>query len=144
MSKLHLLCELNDENYTLASFSFYEYFQDAVQNAIKACKEWNEDCEIHAGKELRITANCGDSFYVTEIKQVWTELGTHLLVWHHGYQGVNFEVRHQGTYEDCKKAMEKEVQKLKDDLGLHDKDINDNVIDTGDEWEVFDIIKIKA
>lgn len=71
-------------------------------------------------------------------------LGTHLLVWHHGYQGVNFEVRHQGTYEDCKKAMEKEVQKLKDDLGLHDKDINDNVIDTGDEWEVFDIIKIKA
>lgn len=53
-------------------------------------------------------------------------------------------MRHQGTYEDCKKAMEKEVQKLKDDLGLHDKDINDNVIDTGDEWEVFDIIKIKA
>ena len=105
MSKLHLLCELNDENYTLASFSFYENFQDAVQNAIKACKEWNEDCEVHAGKELRITANCGDSFYVTEIKQVWTELGTHLLVWHHGYQGVNFEVRHQGTYEDCKKAM---------------------------------------
>lgn len=71
MSKLHLLCELNDENYTLASFSFYENFQDAVQNAIKACKEWNEDCEIHAGKELRITANCGDSFYVTEIKQVY-------------------------------------------------------------------------
>lgn len=105
MSKLHLLCELNDENYTLASFSFYENFQDAVQNAIKACKEWNEDCEIHAGKELRITANCGDSFYVTEIKQVWTELGTHLLVWHHGYQGVNFEVRHQGTYEDCKKPV---------------------------------------
>ena len=33
---------------------------------------------------------------------------------------------------------------LKDDLGLHDKDINDNVIDTGDEWEVFDIIRIKA
>ena len=58
MSKLHLLCELNDENYTLASFSFYENFQDAVQNAIKACKEWNEDCEVHAGKELRITANC--------------------------------------------------------------------------------------
>ena len=116
MSKLHLLCELNDENYTLASFSFYENFQDAVQNAIKACKEWNEDCEIHAGKELRITANCGDSFYVTEIKQVWTELGTHLLVWHHGYQGVNFEVRHQGTYEDCKKAMEKDLMLVPGDI----------------------------
>lgn len=69
MSKLHLLCELNDENYTLASFSFYENFQDAVQNAIKACKEWNEDCEVHAGKELRITANCGDSFMLQRLNR---------------------------------------------------------------------------
>ena len=72
-----------------------------------------------------------------------TERGTHLLVWHHGYEGVDFEVRHQGSYEDCKKAMEKEIQKLMDDLGLLDEDINENVIDTGNEWEVFDIVEIK-
>lgn len=53
MSKLHLLCELNDENYTLASFSFYENFQDAVQNAIKACKEYRKFFHGRVGGIIR-------------------------------------------------------------------------------------------
>lgn len=36
MSKLHLLCELNDENYTLASFSF-------VRHSIEYCRIEAED-----------------------------------------------------------------------------------------------------
>jgi hypothetical protein len=39
--------------------------------------------------------------------------------------------------------MKKEIQKLIDDLELVDNDICDNVIDTGIEWEVFDIVEIK-
>lgn len=52
-------------------------------------------------------------------------------------------IRCQGTYEECEREMKKEIQKLIDDLELVDNDICDNVIDTGIEWEVFDIVEIK-
>ena len=144
MSKLYLLCELNDEDYAYAEHSFYKTCEEAKYTAIKSCKDWEEDCDIELENEgFRITGNYGDSFYVTEIKQICPNNGTHLLVWHHGYEGVDFEIRHQGTYEECKREMKKEIKELVDNYELADEDICDNVIDTGNEWEVFDIVKIK-
>lgn len=144
MSKLYLLCELDDEHYTQAYHSFYKSYEETFQAAIDACKEWNEDCEVEIEDEgRRITANYEDSFYVTEIKQICPECGTHLLVWHHGYEGVDFEIRYQGTHEECEREMKKEIQRIVDELELVDEDVNDNVIDTGNEWEVFDIVEIK-
>ena len=143
MNKLYLLCELNDEDYAYASYSFYETYEEAKQAAIKSCKNWKSNCDIEIEDEgYRITARYEDSFYVTEIKQICPECGTHLLVWHHGYEGVNFEVRYQSTYEECERMMEKEIQELADDYELIDEDICGNVIDTGNEWEVFDIVEI--
>lgn len=143
MSKLYLLCELNDENYTDAQYSCYKSFEETVQAAINTCKDWKEDCAVEIEDEgWRITARYEDSFYVTEIKQFYPECGTHLLIWHHGYEGVDFEIRYQGTYEECKREMKKEIEKLVNDLELWDEDICDNVIDTGNEWEVFDIVEI--
>lgn len=144
MNKLYLLCELNDENYAYAKYSFYKSFEETVQAAIDTCKEWNENCEVEIEDEgWRITAKCCDSFYVTEIKKICPENGEYILVWHHGYEGVDFKVRHQGTYEECKRKMSKEVQNLVNDLELTSEDIRGNVIDTGNEWEIFDIVKIE-
>ncbi|HAU88198.1 MAG TPA: hypothetical protein DCW90_22805 [Lachnospiraceae bacterium] len=144
MSKLYLLCGLNDENYTQAEHSFYKSYKDALQAVIDSCNEWEESCEIEIEDDgYRITARYYDSFYVTEIKQICPECGTHLLIWHHGYEGVDFEVRLQGTYEECEREMKKEIYKLVNDLELTEEDICDNVIDTGNEWEVFDIVEIK-
>lgn len=144
MSKLCLLCKLNDEDYAYASYSFYKTFEEAKQAAIKSCKDWEEDCNIDIEDDgCRITARYADSFYVTEIKQVCSECGTHLLLWHHGYDGVDFECRFQGTHEECKREMKNEIAKLVDDLELIDEDISNNVIDTGAEWEVFDIVEIR-
>lgn len=145
MSKLYLLCELDDEHYTCAEYRFYKSFKDTIQAAIDSCNEWNENCEIEIEDEgYRITARYYDSFYVTEIKEICPDSGKHLLVWHHGYEGVDFEVRYQGTYEECKKETSKEIYDLVNDLKLTDDDICDNVIDTGVEWEVFDIVEIKG
>lgn len=66
----------------------------------------------------------------------------HLLIWHHGYEGVDFEVRFQGTREECEIEMKK-IKELVDDLELCDEDIFGNTIDTGAEWEVFDIVEIE-
>ena len=110
---------------------------------IKILGTLKKDCEIEIEDEgFRITARYEGSFYVTEIKQICPECGTHLLIWHHGYEGVDFEVRYQGTYEECKKETTKEIYDLVNDLELTDDAICDNVIDTGNEWEVFDIVEI--
>ena len=144
MTELYLLCELNDEDYAYAQHSFHKNYKDALQSAIDSCKEWNCDCDIEVENDgWRVTARCGNSFYVTEIKRVCPECGTHLLVWHHGYYGVDFKVLYQGTYEKCREEMEKRIQKLVDDLKLTDDDICEEVVDTGIEWEVFDIIKVE-
>ena len=144
MSKLYLLCELNDEDYAYASHSFYKTYEEAKREATKSCKDLNEDCEIEIEDEgFRITARYEGSFYVTEIKQICPECGTHLLIWHHGYEGVDFEVRYQGTYEECTREMKNEIKELVDNYELADEDICDNIIDTGNEWEVFDIVKIE-
>ena len=116
MSKLYLLCELDDEDYAYASHSFYKTYEEAKREATKSCKDLNEDCEIEIEDEgFRITAR---------------------------YEGVDFEVRYQGTYEECTREMKKEIKELVDNYELADEDICDNVIDTGNEWEVFDIVKI--
>lgn len=144
MKELYLLCELNDEHYAYASYSFYKTYEKAKQGAINACKDWKENCDIKIENEgFRITGNYEDSFKVTQVKQIYSDCGTYLLMWHHGYEGVDFEIRYQGTYEECEIEMKMEIQKLIDDLELIDDDICGNVIDTGNEWEVFDIVEIK-
>lgn len=143
MSKLYLLCELNDEDYAYAEHKFFKTYEEAKQAAIKSCKDWKSNCDIEIEDEgFRITARYEDSFYVTEIKQICPGCGTHLLIWHHGYEGVDFEVRYQGTYEECERTMKKEIQELVDNYELVDEDICINTIDTGNEWEVFDIVEI--
>ena len=43
---------------------------------------------------------------------------------------------------ECKKETTKEIYDLVNDLELTDDAICDNVVDTGNEWEVFDIVEI--
>ena len=141
----YLLCELNDENYTDASFYFFYTLSMANNAAILDCvKNFDGNCEIETENNgLRVTSRNGDSFYVIEIKEFDEDNGTHLLVWHHGYEGVDFEIRFQGTYEECCKQREREIKELIDELELLDDDVNGNVVDTGNEWEVWDIVEIK-
>lgn len=144
MRKRFLLCELDDENYAYAKFSLHKEYEEAAKEAVSSCREWHKDCDIEEDDSgFMITGRYGDSFYVTEIKQICADCGTHLLIWHHGYEGVDFEVRFQGTREECETEMKKEIKELVDDLELCDEDIFGNTIDTRAEWEVFDIVEIE-
>lgn len=142
--KLYLLCETNDEDYSYADYTFFNTYEEARQIAIKVCKLWDADCDIKIEKSgFMIVGKDMDSFYVTEIKEICYRDETHLLVWHHGYDGVDFDVLHQGTLEYCQRKMKEEIQKRVDKLGLTDECVCDNVVDTGDEWEVFDVVEIR-
>ena len=77
------------------------------------------------------------------IIQVCPQVGTHLLVWHHAYEGIGFGIIDQGTEKECKRQRRKEIHKLVEEKELSEEDICENVVDTGSEWEVFDIVPIK-
>ena len=143
MKNTYLLCELNDEDYAYAKFSFYKTHEQAIDAAILACvARFDGNCEIEtANSSFRITSKQDNTFYVTEIKRIEVE-GTHLLVWHHGYEGVDFKILYQGTYDQCVAEEEKKINCLMEELECTEDDRNDNIIDTGIEWEVFDIIEI--
>ena len=140
----YLLCELNDENYTDASYTFHKTYEEAKIEAIVDCVEqFDGDCEVETDNEgFRISSSQGDNFFVAEIKQIATIQGTHLLVWHHGYEGVDFEVRFQGTYEECKLKMKEDMDNIIEKYECLPEDVCHNVIDTGNEWEVWDIVEI--
>ena len=46
--------------------------------------------------------------------------------------------------EEKQQEMKKEIKELVDNYELADEDICDNVIDTGNEWELFDTVNIEA
>lgn len=141
--KKYILCELNDENYTDAIYSFHKTYKEAKKEALVDCVDnFEGNCEIETERDgFRITSQDEDSFFVTEIRQIDTSKGTHLLIWHHAYDGVDFAISFQGTYEECKAKMKEEINKVADELELLPEDICGNSIDTGEEWQVWDVVK---
>lgn len=143
--KMYVVCELNDENYTDASYSFFYTYNSAKEKAIIDCVEHYEgNCEVETQDNgFRIISSDENvSFYVTEIKQIDSFQGRYLLIWHHGYEGVDFEVRFQGTYDECKAKMKKDMDNTIEEYECLPEDVCHNVIDTGNEWEVWDIVEI--
>lgn len=149
----YLLCELDDEHYTEPAFTIYESKKEAFTNAVASCMEIVEDndfqMEVTEGQN-RVAVDYGyESFYVTEIKEFDSEKGDYILVWHHAYNGVNFAVLFVGTYEECVEKRREEIKKIFDERDLSGGDNkgfdmeNDDVVDTGDEWEMFNIISVE-
>lgn len=141
---MYIVCGINDENYTEAMYEFFYTYASAKNKAIIDCvNQFDGNGEIETmDNGFRITSKYEEAFYVTEIKQIDQSQGNYLLVWHHGYEGVNFEIKYQGTYDECVLQRKREIKELTNSLQLLDEDINDNVVDTGNEWEVWDIVKI--
>lgn len=151
---LYLVCILDDEHYTDADYEIY----DSMDKAKSACmdREKYEDFEgVLTVNEVKyedgpsgyqIDYSSGDSsFIVNQIIPVKVAEASHLSVWHHGYNGVDFEIRHIGSYSDCMEATEKEAKKCYSDnlkSGEYTTYTNQFVVDTGNEWEVWDVFCI--
>lgn len=137
--KKYLLCSLDDEHYASASFVIYDHHADAEIAAVNNCQDYICDVNIERSGS-RITGTSGNSFYVNEIKPVDPDKGDYLLVWHHAYEGVDFEIRLQGSFEECLEKKNKEVAELMSQLNT--EIVWDGTVDTGIEWETFDIVRI--
>lgn len=147
---MFLLCELDDENYTSPCFSQFNSFKKAFYKALVSCGNFKDDnmrIDV-ADNRNRISANTDDGhFFVTEIKEFDENKGDYILVWHHAYNG--FGILNVGTEEECIQKRIEELKKIFDGYDLSNGDNedfdmeNDNVVDTGEEWEVFSIVKIE-
>ena len=150
----YLICELKDENYTEPYFHVCDKKEKSFTESMKRLEYLfqNKDSKIeisHRGDVLRVDWSSKDRFYVIENLPVDESAGDCLLVWHHAYNGVNFKILAQGTYDECVKERIRIIKKIfaEEDLSSGDNEgfdmETDTCIDTGEEWEVFSIINIK-
>lgn len=144
--RIYLLCELDSEHYADAKYSFFASLDEAKNAARKTCENFDSECDIEYGNsEYRLDAHIwDDDFYVTEILPVDVKEGNnHILVWHHAYDGVDFRLVQTGTKEECEDKMHKEVADCCNDYGDYSERCADNIVDTGNEWEVWDIVEFR-
>lgn len=148
----YLVCGLNDENYTMPDF----HISDTINEAMKIAHDWciesmGDDyiwCDIATEcleifpYECRKTIKNEDIFYVTEIKPI-KEDSEYVAMWHHAYNGVDFKVIAEGTKEECEKAIDDDIAQLINNLDIYDYKEGDMTIDTGEEWEHWELVKVK-
>ena len=149
--KKFLLCTLNDENYTEPDFEFFDTQEEAEKRCIEVGKEFCEEGSyemtvtyqpLSCDSPLRYDFKYGEHFVVNFIFEL-PEVGEFLCIWHHAYDGVDFSVEKSGTLEECQKKMKEEkscvLQTLYSTLDFEEADRC--CIDTGEEWEVWHVIK---
>lgn len=155
--KKYLLCELNDENYTEPTFTIFDSHESAFKQAVERCvgvayyykSDFKLECNDNQNR-VSIVYNENpygedDKFYVTEIKECDVTTDDYVLVWHHAYNGVEFNIEFVGTYEECRLKMIEAVHKreMEIDCKLDFQDNWQSCIDTGDEWEIWTIVKLE-
>ena len=152
---MFLICELNDEDYTEPVFRVCETKEKAFEESMKrlddlAKKEGSELKVSYHGNRTRIDWQLKDWFVVVENLPFNELFGDYLLVWHHAYNGVDFSILGQGTYEECVKKRIAIIKRMfaENDFSSGDNEDfdfeTDTCIDTGEEWEMFDIVNVNA
>lgn len=156
----YLLCCLDDENYTSAQYFTFSSMTEAKEFCYQFAKENYSDEDLQfkessfyhedGHKAVRIDYIYWNSFEVNYIFPIHMKNnGTSFCIWHHAYDGVRFEIRKSGSYEEChrfaKDVSQRTYEMLSeiapDKVNRHEED-DQWILDDGTEWEVWDIITI--
>lgn len=143
----YLLCEIDDEHYSSPCFTVYETKEKAIESAIRACRDYLGECELEMADDksrIETKTDSNEYFYVTEIKE-FENKGNYILVYHHAYQGVDFNIKFIGDYHGCKEKMDMLV---KESLDIENATLEWNegfqaCVDVGFEWNVFSIVEVR-
>lgn len=146
-----IICYLDSEHYSNALFSIlddieledkifaemaqeYEMSLEDIKTVF--CYDKKDDCEIYF--------MCIDNrFSLYQILTIDSE-DEYACIWHHCYNGVDFEIRKTGTYDECIDFMKKDAKEVQEQVqGCQmDEWPRQIILDTGTEWEVWDITYI--
>lgn len=119
------------------------YFLDATDDGNNIGKlewGWKEGEQIYRGT-MEVDE---DMWSVAEIIEVRGD-GNYVVVWHHAFEGVDFKTLSNAvSYEKAKEVFDTARQNLVNCYGDDDIDIKDGFccIDTGNEWEVIEIVEL--
>lgn len=144
---MYLLCGLDDEYYARPYFESFPKMEDAITQAVNVCCDHIEDelvIEISKDRSRIETKDC-DNYYVNEILEYDETKGSHILVFHHAYHGIGFEIKFIGDYYECKREMDRLVEESLDivDSVLEWNEDFQACVDTGIEWEIFSIVEVR-
>lgn len=157
----YLVCGLSEEKPNKAKYNFCETLQDAfkicVDNVIEHFGFYRnvEDDILSKGKlNFLESTNDGMNFFYTEGKETYynsiLELDTihtektHLLVWHHCYRGVDFDIHMEASVRECRDEMyeaAKSVYKECEGTGWLESKMQISFRDSG-EYQCWDIVEI--
>ena len=151
--KKWLVCSLDDEHYTQADYTLHSTLCDAMRwceqdvmevfevSAIDALLSMHlervEDTEM-----LRYDYTYSENrnyFIVNFIMEIDIDTDNYICIWYHAYEGVDFKVLHQGTFDECFEERTKYLNNIS--CTVEDNHPEQIVTDTGDEWEIIDIRK---
>lgn len=149
----YLVCGLNDENYSEPEYIVEDSFSQAKETAKRWCLEFadGEDYEMTKCEEnedgWRQTVTYyegypydGERFYVTEIKEIEPH-HSFMVVYHHGYNGVDFTIEHYGSISQCRDYIEEKAKEF-DEEDIQLKSVRELLIDNGTEWEMWTVLSI--
>ena len=156
----YLLCCLDDENYASAQYFTFSSMTEAKEFCYQFAEENYPDEDLqfeessfyhkNGHKGAKISCTYGTSFDINYIFPIHMKKDKmSFCVWHHAYNGVRFEIRKSGTYEECSSFTKDDFQEtyLKlsevspDEVKQYEED-DQWILDDGLEWEVWDIITI--
>lgn len=161
----YLVCCLDDAYYTDPKFDIC----DSLNDALHVCRK--NVCNVYGISALEADAHMTlekkesswrydyhdeDSFVVNEIFRIVHHEGTHYCLWHHGYNGVDFQILAVGPFDECLTVMRREAYKVLTEIpeAIEESNfiinnpevitdveiIGQTIIDAGDEWQVFTVI----
>lgn len=159
----YLLCCLDDEDYDSAQYFTFSSMKEAKEFCYQFAKQhysdedlkFEEDRFYHkngheAARIDYIYGNCFEVNYIFPIHMKENE--TSFCIWHHAYDGVRFEIRKSGSYEECCRFAKNDFHKTYEKLSevspdqvkrYEDEEKNQWMLDDGLEWEIWDIVTVK-
>ncbi|MFQ9150599.1 MAG: hypothetical protein ACLR6B_02885 [Blautia sp.] len=143
----YLVCGLDDENYSDATYRLCDTTDEAVEAAkanVTDCLGLDYDPEVTIGNDhgkLRVEYKEDTCFYVNVIIEIDVNDGDFIGILHHAYDGVDFFVKVAGSREECLAKLKEECKALAD---VSYQEYTDQIIaDDGINWWVGDIYKFK-
>ncbi len=148
---MKIIVGIDGDNYTELDYGFMKTKEKAFECFKGIAKENYECFEIEKEGENRFTGYYYDDLYSDIPNFIVYECydlneKPYILVWWHAYNGVDFKVEQFDTFEEANAAMKAEsdyvwIEENDPDYKGVGPDDTSSCIDTGYEWECWEIIK---
>lgn len=151
--KKWLVCSLDDEHYTQADYTLHNTLCGAMKWCEHNVMEVFEVSAIDALLNMHLKRvedtemfrynytdpEDKDPFIVNFIMEIDINADDYICIWYHAYEGVDFKLLHQGTFDECFEARTKYLNSIV--CTVENNYPEQIVTDTGNEWEIIDIRK---